>query len=849
MSAIRKGVQRQLFQTDDERLHAIVHVVRVDGRKKKRPTFFCLAVTIEHPISVRLYFVKGEKDDTFKKRTRFYLRDVKEVDGINPKKALSEFHITIGDRRYSITASTPEEKDEFIRELYKLSAQYLPVQMPDFCNVSIPIDNREMSILPIETTDEDTTDFIHDYQPVSAKEEADFRRLLAKAELTIGEADKFAEVLSSQLQSLDGANIQSMMGSEMAVNQLLALLDGALDKVALLEKEIDTCDAILAHVRNSVELIEEKDSLSAVERKNKDRLHQELTDFVSALNTVTDEHIRTLKEANLNDAGSIARCAEAARAVSQFWNGFISKPLLQMKAYEKRNRDLAVIDLFVDRFMSHLSAIFNNLNDFSLGQDWHALSIPKQSQRFHALSPLSDLISWLKVNRPTPYNAAIQRYIDATKILYRRHFETFFDAVIGEVQRLGSTDKRLNSSNMSTKSSMDKQSFSMMSELSADYAQVSALIETVLGELGPIIEMEQKFCVRFFHINSELISNAETTSTDSGDSSTMGGRNMERFMNEQVRAVMAPLFESLNGHLDRFCKAICKQNPSNVMLLFIIMSKKVLLPQESGSYYSVTFGTFVVLIKRQFDLYMETEGMALSDIKISKRMRLGILPTIERFAEFVRNAETVFEGAERRTDLEKWYTHLYRCVCEGIEKAASNPNSKSPTAVVRFENYHQLYLTLSELKIPFLDAQRKDAKREKEENIDLYVREYMGRPLEKIHVFFDAVQNAIEMRGTKPEEISYQPQFSRVELKKVIAMYPGKEVKKGLEQLYKKVEKHLVDHSSLLQVVWREMQDQFLKQLQGYQRLMSTCYPGSKLELEVTVQDVLSYFSDIAQQH
>ncbi|EPB80848.1 hypothetical protein ANCCEY_00050 [Ancylostoma ceylanicum] len=834
MSAIRKGVQRQLFQTDDERLHAIVHVVRVDGRKKKRPTFFCLAVTIEHPISVRLYFVKGEKDDAFKKRNRFYLRDVKEVDGINPKKALPDFYITIGDHRYSITTSTPEEKDEFIRELYKrlqLSAQYLPVQMPDFCNVSIPIDNREISILPIETADEDNGDIIHDYQPVSAKEEADFRRLLLKAELTIGEADRFSEVLSAQLQSLDGANIQSMMGSEMAVNQLLSLLDGALDKVALLEKEIDICDAILAHVRNSVELIEEKDSLSAVERKNKDRLQQELTDFIAALDTVTDNHLRTLKEANLNDAGSIARCAEAARAVSHFWNGCISKPMLQMKAYEKRNRDLAVIDLFVDRFMSHLSAIFNNLNDFSLGQDWHSLSIPKQSQRFHALSPLSDIISWLKANRPTPYNAAIQRYVESTKTLYKRHFDTFFEAVIGEVQKLGSSDKRLNSSNLSAKSSVDKQSFSL-SDVSAEYGQVSALIETVLGELGPIIEMEQKFCVRFFHINSELISNAETTSTDSGESAIIGGRNAERFMNEQVRSVMASLFESLNGHLERFCTAIRKQNPSNVMLLFIIMSKKVLLPQESGSYYSVTFGTFVVLIKRQFDGFMESEGQALSDIKIPKRVRLGILPTIERFADFVRTAESIFEGAERRTDLEKWYIHLYRCVCEGIEKAASNPN-----------------MTLSELKIPFLDAQRKDAKREKEENIDLYVREYMGRPLEKIHVFFEAVQNAIEMRGTKPDEISYQPQFSRVELKKVIAMYPGKEVKKGLEQLYKKVEKHLVDHSSLLQVVWREMQDQFLKQLQGYQRLMATCYPGSKIELEVSVQDVLSYFSDIAQQH
>lgn len=40
----------------------------------------------------------------------------------------------------------------------------------------------------------------------------------------------------------------------------------------------------------------------------------------------------------------------------------------------------------------------------------------------------------------------------------------------------------------------------------------------------------------------------------------------------------------------------------------------------------------------------------------------------------------------------------------------------------------------------------------------------------------------------------------------VISLYPGKEVKKGLEQLYKKIEKHLADDSPLLQVVWRNMQ-------------------------------------------
>ena len=44
----------------------------------------------------------------------------------------------------------------------------------------------------------------------------------------------------------------------------------------------------------------------------------------------------------------------------------------------------------------------------------------------------------------------------------------------------------------------------------------------MLGELNPIIEAEQKFFVRFFHINAELLAHAETTSTGSGDSSSVG---------------------------------------------------------------------------------------------------------------------------------------------------------------------------------------------------------------------------------------------------------------------------------------------------------------------------------------
>ncbi|CAI4225600.1 unnamed protein product [Auanema sp. JU1783] len=808
MSAIRKELQRQVFQGEDERLHTMVQILKTDGKKKKRPTFLCIAVTIEHPISVRLYFVRAEKDDSFKKKDRYNLRELRAIDGVNPKKALPDFVITFNERTFSLVAASVEEKEEFIKELYRISSHYLPVQMPDF---------------------------------------SDFRVLLDKHNLTVGDSDVLSDILSNHLQSLDGANINSMLSSETAVGCLLTSLNSALGEVDNLTEGLKTCDSIFVDVRNSFELMEEKDSLAIVERKNRYRLRQELMNYVSGLDAVTDAHIRTLEESRFDDPKSIASCAEAARAVSQFWNGHFARPLLNMSSYKERSSLVDITDLFVDRLLSHLSALFNNLNDISMTSDWHSLCIPKQSQRFHALSPLSELILWLKHNKPAAYSVVMQRYVDATKQLYKKLFDQFFEQLHVEINKLSykRSESTANSAKLSVASSIS------FPDTSNEFEEISKLIETVLGELGPVVDCEQKFCLRFFHITTDLLMQAEVVSTGSGDSSTLGSatRSIEKTINEQIRAMMGPIFDSLNEHLKKFADVICKQTPSNVLVLFVILSKKILSPQDSGSYFAVTFGTLVVLVKRQLDFYMENERRVYTDIKLTKKVRVGILPSIMRFQSFVIHAESIFKDLDRRTDIEKWYSLLCRSVIEGIQKVAWNSSNKSPPNVVLFENYHQLYLSLSELRLPCLDDMRKLAKKEKEEQIMNYVRDSLGKPLEKVHIFFENITNAITFNGIRPEEISYQPQFSRPELKKVISLYPGKEVKKGLELLYRKLEKHLGENSSLLQVVWREFQEQFIKQLQGYQLIMTDCYPGAKVDLDVSIDDILSFFSCIAQQH
>lgn len=68
-----------------------------------------------------------------------------------------------------------------------------------------------------------------------------------------------------------------------------------------------------------------------------------------------------------------------------------------------------------------------------------------------------------------------------------------------------------------------------------------------------------------------------------------------------------------------------------------------------------------------------------------------------------------------------------------------------------------------------------------------------------VQLFFEGVQAKVGA-GVKESEISYQMAFSKQELRRVVKEYPAREVKKGLENLYRKVEKHLCEEENLLQV-------------------------------------------------
>ncbi|CAJ0917441.1 unnamed protein product, partial [Mesorhabditis belari] len=121
MNAIRSSLHRQLFQPENERIATIGCLTKIDGKRRKHPTYLAIALSAQHPISVRIYIIKAEKEDNYKKKETWHLKDIRMVDGINPRKASEDFIIQHLDKTIRMSASTVEEKDTFVLQLQKVS--------------------------------------------------------------------------------------------------------------------------------------------------------------------------------------------------------------------------------------------------------------------------------------------------------------------------------------------------------------------------------------------------------------------------------------------------------------------------------------------------------------------------------------------------------------------------------------------------------------------------------------------------------------------------------------------------------------------------------------------------------
>uniref|UniRef100_A0A3B4VMB7 Exocyst complex component 1 n=1 Tax=Seriola dumerili TaxID=41447 RepID=A0A3B4VMB7_SERDU len=890
MTAIKHALQRDIFTPNDERLLGIVNVCKAG--KKKKNCFLCATVTTERPVQVKVVKVKkSDKGDFYKRQQTWELRDLTEVDAKDASKENPEFDLHF-EKVYRWLASSTAEKNSFISCIWKLNQRYLRKKV-EFVNVSSQLLEESVPSGESQSVAGGDEDALDDYQELSTREEQDIESMMEMCEYAISNAEAFAEQLSKELQVLDGANIQSIMASEKQVNILMQLLDEALS------------EEMLQSVKEQMDQISQSNRLIQISSTNNGKLLDEIQFLVNYMD-LSKGHIRALQDGDLTSPKGIEACINASEALLQCMNVALRPGHEKLMAVTQQQLLFAELrDTFARRLTNHLNNVFvhqfyrssclslpGHDQSSTLSQHTAELTLPKHSPLHRDLLRYAKLMEWLKNTHREKYEGLSRTYVDYMSRLYEREIKDFFEvakikmagttkeakgkfatlprkesalkqeteSLHGSSGKLTGSTSSLNKLTVQGSNSRRSQSSSLLdmgnmsaSDLDvADRTKFDKIFEQVLSELEPLCLAEQDFISKFFKLQQHPTV-PETEESDGGMLSRVPPQAEHRHSlsseKDMVRLMMNKIFQSIETELNSLIALGDKIDSFNSLYMLVKMSHHVWTAEnvDPASYLSTTLGNVLVTVKRNFDKCISGQIRQMEEVKISKKSKVGILPFVTGFEEFAELAETIFRNAERRGDLDKAYVKLIRAVFMNVEKVA-NESQKTPRDVVMMENFHHIFSTLSRLKISCLDAERREAKHKYTDHLQSYVINSLGQPLEKLNHFFEGVEARVA-QGVREEEVSYQLAFNKQELRKVIKEYPGKEVKKGLDNLYKKVDKHLCEEESLLQVVWHSMQDEFIRQYKHFEDLIGRCYPGSGITMEFTIQDMLEYFSSIAQSH
>uniref|UniRef100_A0A4W3IX70 Exocyst complex component 1 n=1 Tax=Callorhinchus milii TaxID=7868 RepID=A0A4W3IX70_CALMI len=798
MTAIKHALQRDIFTPNDERLLSIVNVCKAG--KKKKNCFLCATVTTERPVQVNVVKVKkSDKGDFYKRQTAWVLRDLAVVDAKDANKENPEFDLHF-EKVYKWVASSTAEKNSFISCIWKLNQRYLRKKI-EFVNVSSQLLEESVPSGENQSVAGGDEESLDEYQELNAKEEQDIEIMMDGCEYAISNAEAFAEKLSSELQVLDGNHLDLSKG-----------------------------------------------------------------------------HIKALTDGDLSSSKGIEACTNAAEALLQCMNIALRPGHGHLHSVQQQQQQFKELrEQFARRLANHLNNVFvqqGHDQSSTLAQHSIELTLPKHQPFHRDLLRYAKLMEWLKNTDHEKYEGLNKNYVDYICRLYEREIKEFFEVakikmtgtskegkkfgLHGSSGKLTGSTSSLNKLTVQGAGSRRSQSSSLLdmgnmssSDLDvADRTKFDKIFEQVLSELEPLCLAEQDFISKFFKLQQNPALLGTIMEMDGGILSRQQNPLADKHSEAGIiRSMMIKVFRCIEPELNNLISLGDKIDSFNSLYMLVKMSHHVWTAEnvDPASFLSTTLGNVLVTVKRNFDKCILNQIKQMEEVKISKKSKVGILPFVSGFEEFAELAESIFRIAERRGDLNKAYSRLIRAVYNNVEKVA-NESQKTPRDVVMMENFHHIFSTLSRLKIACLEIERKEAKQKYTEYLQAYVIYSLGQPLEKLNHFFEGIEARVA-QGIREEEVSYQLAFNKQELRKVIKEYPGKEVKKGLDNLYKKVDKHLCEEENLLQVVWHSMQDEFIRQYKHFEGLIGRCYPGSSIIMEFTIQDILEYFSSIAQSH
>ncbi|GLB03834.1 hypothetical protein AtubIFM57258_009081 [Aspergillus tubingensis] len=393
-----------------------------------------------------------------------------------------------------------------------------------------------------------------------------------------------------------------------------------------------------------------------------------------------------------------------------------------------------------------------------------------------------------------------------------------------------------------------------------------------LQETLHMISEEQNFIVYFFHLNSlstvDFPDLVMSGAPDERRIPSFGSKQLhdpDRAMAKKVEQIMDELFAFWPTDMQNLVDWAIRADPLQGIGILLAIEKAI-------SEFDDTNQDFIIHSLQKlhsrllglFNRFVDEQIRGIEETKVKVNKRKGVISFMRVFPHFSTAVENMLsqEFYDIRVNVNEAYDRINRAMWESLKfiakEAPGQPTGAAATSgdpedkeilnyhILLIENMNHYIEEVDVRSLPVLERWRDRAHQDMQEHMKLYLDSIIHRPLGKLLEFIESVENLVAT-GINPADIASRPSHSRSVAKKVLATYDAKEIRRGIEMLRKRVEKHFGDADdpglsrSLVLKVLRECEGRYGEAYDRTRRVVDAVYEG-QLELEWRKEDAIAMF-------
>ncbi|KAI0079631.1 hypothetical protein K474DRAFT_1617469 [Panus rudis PR-1116 ss-1] len=702
---------------------------------------------------------------------------------------------------------------------------------------------------------------------------------------TRGTTDQIEARLLDELMALEKANIHSFIESDDRVNFVLEYLDKAIGELTEMDRTVQSYKIHLNAVSDDIAFIQGQRRGLQVQTQNERALLSELESLLQTVQ-VDREALLTLTQASLEKQDGIPRLEDAA---SQLYKALLAGKDRDMAATIERLEEYQTYHAqFCKRVNDYMTVMFTYQSQMLLG-DNNGVAIGSRgrpSLKSHKdfenyVGRYGGLMLYLKEMDEPTYAKVCAAYFSAASALHNTQMKTFFAACSGLVKKGSEDDDNFGltspvTSTQKAAAGMRRAGTIVRSPLEArrerkdkDVGDMTAAdaFALILEQIAPLIYREDDFIADFLQINDAALTFADYMGLENyfrRQAARFAG--LSQNTSKLIRSAMDLIFGFVPLEIKAWLDNALGKDTLQIVGIIVCLERFLTEAEERGNaFFTNVLEKQHSRLKTIFDRRVSEQISTIKETKLTSKKRGGVAPFIKYFPNYISRVETQLIGAdtlEIRQYVDQSYDKIVQAMFDALKQMAKMEGEGEDKGqlnyhVIMIENMHHFVAEMSQLELGSVQVFLKRAETIYDENLNAYVKIVLRRPFAKIIDYFEGVERLL--KTTAPTEVASNSSYSKSALKKVVREYTAKDIRKHVDALFKRVEKHFTEASekatteevnastgiapgTVMVGVWKACEEELLRITELFSKRINQCYQSAGITLEYTPADVEAAF-------